>query len=298
MPTWPSKEPPRDRATEEALRRIEEARKSSASTLDLSGLKLSMLPEAIAQLAQLQELYLSGNHLSTLPEAIGQLFQLQGLYLPGNQQSTLPEAIGQLSQLQELYLSGNQLNTLPEALQSLVRLEKLFLHGNPGLGLPDEVLGPTFREAFGFQESGAAAEPRTVRSPKPAREILDYYFATRGAKGRALRELKLIVVGWGKAGKTTLVKRLAGEPMDPNEPETHGIMIRPLTLHCTDGEFRARVWDFGGQHVLHAMHEFFLTTRSLYLLVLEQRSARAETDAKYWLQLIAATPDRRRWSWR
>jgi hypothetical protein len=30
----------------------------------------------------------------------------------------------------------------------------------------------------------------------------------------------------------------------------------------------------------------FLTTRSLYLLVLEQRSGRAETDAKYWLQLI------------
>jgi internalin A len=46
------------------------------------------------------------------------------------------------------------------------------------------------------------------------------------------------------------------------------------------------VWDFGGQHVLHAMHEFFLTKRSLYLLVLEQRSDRSETDAKYWLQLI------------
>ena len=190
--------------------------------------------------------------------------------------STLPETIGKLSHLQQLYLSGNQLSTLPESVQSLKRLEKLFLHGNRGLGLPDEVLGPTIEEVFG---------PRK-RSPKRAREILDYYFATRGAKGRALREVKLIVVGWGKAGKTTLVKRLAGEPMDPNEPETHGIMIRPLTLHCTDGELRARVWDFGGQHVLHAMHEFFLTTRSLYLLVLEQRSDRAETDAKYWLQLI------------
>jgi hypothetical protein len=41
--------------------------------------------------------------------------------------------------------------------------------------------------------------------------------------------------------------------MDPNEPETHGIMIRPLTLYCTDGELRTRVWDFGGQHVLHAI---------------------------------------------
>jgi DAPkinase-like Roc (Ras of Complex) protein len=49
---------------------------------------------------------------------------------------------------------------------------------------------------------------------------------------------------------------------------------------------QARVWDFGGQHVLHAMHEFFLTARSLYLLVLGERDDMAERDATYWLQLI------------
>jgi internalin A len=122
--------------------------------------------------------------------------------------------------------------------------------------------------------------------PKPPQEILDYYFSTRGDEGVALREMKLIVVGWGKAGKTTLVKRLSGLDMDPTEQETHGITIQPLTLHCDDGDLKARVWDFGGQHVLHAMHEFFLTARSLYLLVIEQRGDRAEADAKYWLQLI------------
>jgi internalin A len=249
---------------------------SQLQVLALASNELSTLPEAIGKLSKLQELDLSRNRLSTLPEAIRGLSQLQKLLLSGNRLSTLPEAVGQLSQLQVLNLSDNQLSTLPEAMERLERLKELFLHGNPGLGLPDEVLGPTIHEVFGSQK----------RSPKPPREILDYYFATRGVKGLALREVKLIVVGWGKAGKTTLVKRLAGEPMDPNEPETHGIMIRPLTLYCTDGELRARVWDFGGQHVLHAMHEFFLTTRSLYLLVLEQRSDRAETEAKYWLQLI------------
>src|SRR5258708_5065102 len=131
MPKRPSKEPPHDPATEEALRLIEEARKNGARQLDVSDLTLT----------------------------------------------TLPHAIGQLSQLQQLDLSSNQLSTLPETVQSLERLEKLFLHGNPGLGLPDEVLGPTFDEVLGPQK----------RSPKPPREILDYYFATRGAKGRALR---------------------------------------------------------------------------------------------------------------
>jgi internalin A len=237
---------------------------SQLQVLDLSGYQLSTLPEAVGQLSQLETLRLSDNRLRKLPEAIGQLSRLQELNLSKNSLRTLPEAIGRLALLQELDLSVNRLRSLPEAVQSLERLEKVFLQGNPGLGLPEEVLGST----------------------KPSREILDYYFATRGAQGRALREVKLIVVGRGGAGKTSLVKRLKGEPFDWQESETHGINIRELDLSCADGPVQARVWDFGGQHVLHAMHEFFLTTRSLYLLVLEQRSDRAETDAKYWLQLI------------
>src|SRR5262249_13143716 len=43
---------------------------------------------------------------------------------------------------------------------------------------------------------------------------------------------------------------------------------------------------FGGQVVLHSMHEFFLTARSLYLLVLGERDDMLERDAAYWLQLI------------
>src|SRR5271165_4566007 len=238
--------------------------------------QLSALPESIGQLSRLQELYLSRNQLSALPESIGRLSGLQELNLSRNQLSALPESIGQLSQLQVLHLSNNQLSALPESIGQLSQLQKLHLHGNPGLSLPDEVLGPTMEEFFGPQK----------RSPKPPREILDYYFATRGAEGRALREAKLIVVGRGGAGKTSLIKRLKGEPFDPREAETHGINIRELELACADGPVHARVWDFGGQHVLHAMHEFFLTARSLYLLVLGERDDMAERDAAYWLQLI------------
>jgi GTPase SAR1 family protein len=98
--------------------------------------------------------------------------------------------------------------------------------------------------------------------------------------------VKLPVVGRGGAGKTSLTKRLRDEPFDPHEGETHGINIRELELACADGPVHARAWDFGGQHVLHAMHEFFLTPRSLYLLVLGERDDMAERDAAYWLQLV------------
>jgi len=268
-------------------------------SLDLSGNQLRSLPESLGLLTALKQLYIHHNQfpsllrvifqikglsgfyaaglkLKSLPAEIGQLLELEELFLGDNQLVTLPPEIGNLKSLKSLYLVQNHLVNLPPEIRNLTSLTHLYLHGNPGLQLPEDVLGPTYGEVVD--------DVRVL--PKSPHEILDYFFSTRGVEGVALREMKLIVVGWGKAGKTTLVKRLAGEPMNLDEPETHGIMIRPVTLHCSDGDLAARVWDFGGQHVLHAMHEFFLTARSLYLVVLEQRSDRAETDAKYWLQLI------------
>jgi internalin A len=266
-------------------------------SLDLSGNRLKALPESLGGLTQLQELYLSHNRLKALPESLGQLARLETLDLSHNQLKALPESLGQLArletldlstnqltmlpeslggltQLQTVDLSSNQLTTLPELLRKLASLEELHLHGNPGLGLPDEVLGPRRHQS----------EPGEV--PKLAWEILDYYFSTRGGGGEPLRELRLIVVGRPKAGKTSLIKRLRGLPMDLDERETHGIDILPLHLACHDGPLHARVWDFGGQHVLHAMHEFFLRRRCLYLLVVEQRVNDVERDLTYWLQLI------------
>jgi internalin A len=314
MPKWPFKWPfkePSDPA-EKAFHRIEEVRRNGKWQLDLSDFKLSTLPKAIGQLTQLQMLNLSSNQLSTLPEAIGQLTKLQTLHLSSNQLSalpeavcqltkrlltlhladnqlrTLPEAIGQLTQIRELDLSGNQLSALAETVQRLEKLDKLLLHGNPGLGLPDEVLGPTSGEVYGSQK----------RSPKPPREILDYYFATRGAMGRALREVKLIVLGRGGAGKTSLVKRLKGELFDLHEGETHGINIRELELACADGPVQGRVWDFGGQHVLHAMHEFSspraVSTCWCSASATTWPSATPPTGSSSF----AVMPDRRRWSWR
>ncbi|NQT13736.1 MAG: hypothetical protein HQ582_13365, partial [Planctomycetes bacterium] len=217
-----------------------------------------------------------GNQLTALPEWLGQLTQLQTLSLSGNQLTALPEWLGRLTQLQTLELCHNQLTALPESLRTLTRLKNLFLHGNDALAIPSEILGATPTEVH-LGAKTAPADPAA---------ILDYYFSTRGAEGQPLRELKLVVVGRGGAGKTSLVRRLNGQPLDPDEGETHGINICPLELECHDGPVTARVWDFGGQHVLHAMHEFFLTARSLYLLVLGEREDMAERDAAYWLQLI------------
>jgi internalin A len=287
--------------------RIEEARKDHLITLDLSALGLIELPESIAQLSQLRGLSLDYNRLTTLPEFVGQLLQLEILFLDGNRLTTLPEtvtqlprlhtlhlnnnwlttlpeSVGQLSQLERLYLESNQLTSLPEALRKLTRLRELHLHGNNALGLPAEVLGSSFGE-----HSEVLWSPSVGSSAVPARPatILDYYFRARGSEKHPLNEAKLILVGRGAVGKTSIVNRLVHETFT-DEKKTEGIRITewPLTVGESRDDVRLNVWDFGGQEIMHATHQFFLTERSLYLLVLSGREGVEDADAEYWLKLI------------
>ena len=239
--------------------RIQKARQCYEVALDLFGLDLSELPKSVAQLSQLRALSLGRNRLKTLPKSIGQLSQLQTLMLDNNQLAALPESIGQLSQLQSL--------------RNLTKLQRLFLHGNEALGLPAEVLGPRWGIPY-------------VISAKPAK-ILNYYFRARGGEKRPLNEAKLILVGRGAVGKTSIVNRLIQDTFE-DVKKTEGIRITewPLTVGEKRDRVRLNVWDFGGQEIMHATHQFFLTERSLYLLVLSGREGGEDADAEYWLKLI------------
>jgi internalin A len=51
-------------------------------------------------------------------------------------------------------------------------------------------------------------------------------------------------------------------------------------------DIKVNIWDFGGQEIMHATHQFFLTKRSLYLLVLDSRLTQEENRVEYWLKII------------
>ncbi|MEI7728057.1 MAG: COR domain-containing protein [Verrucomicrobiota bacterium] len=265
--------------------------------LNLSGNQLTALPETLGQLAQLQRLSLRNNRLITLPETLGHLTKLTYLDLENNQLTAVPEALGQLTQLEELDLSNNRLTALPEALSQLTQLRTLelsnnqlpilpeslrnlkslkglYLHDNPKLGIPPEILGPTWGDA---DEKNKPANPAS---------ILDYYFRLRGGK-RPLNEAKLILVGRGEVGKTCLVNRLVKNIFEPTD-KTEGIAISDWQVNVGQDQVRMNIWDFGGQEIMHATHQFFLTDRSLYLLVLNGREGGEDLDAEYWLKLIAS----------
>ena len=269
-----------------AEKKIEAARRTGATGLDLSPENhnspiLAELPESLGQLTRLRWLRLTRNQLTTLPESLGKLTQLQRLILMFNRLTALPESLGKLTQLQELYLdgdhlTGNQLTALPESIKELRNLTRLFLHDNPALGLPVEILGPSWHEVRGGKE------------PADPAAILDYYFSRRGGE-RPLNEVRLVLVGRGGAGKTSLVERLVWNTFNEHQKETRGVALCDWWItDCPGGAVLAHVWDFAGQVITHSMHQFFLSARTAYVLVLTGRENSEREDADYWLRLIAA----------
>lgn len=119
------------------------------------------------------------------------------------------------------------------------------------------------------------------------------YFIELEAQGTdRLFEAKLLIVGEGGAGKTSLLRRMfQQEKKLPTEDETtRGIDIYrhefPITGNRT---FRLNAWDFGGQQIYHATHQFFLTRRSLYVLVDDTRSDNSsihDEGLKFWLEVV------------
>ncbi|MDJ0542954.1 MAG: leucine-rich repeat domain-containing protein, partial [Microcystis sp. M53601_WE4] len=257
--------------TNNQIREIPEAlaQLTSLQLLDLSNNQISEIPKALAQLTPLQVLYLSHNQIREIPEALTQLTSLQILGLTNNQIREIPKALAQLTSLQVLYLSNNQIREIPEALAHLVNLKRLVLENNPITNVPPEII----RQGWG-ETISSNGNPQAIFS----------YLKDKGKK-RPLNELKVLLVGEGDVGKTSLLKRLLHNTFNSGEPKTPGINIEKWPLPQKP-DIRLNIWDFGGQKVMQTTHQFFLTKRSLYLLVLDNRKNEQQNRLEYWLKLI------------
>ena len=114
----------------------------------------------------------------------------------------------------------------------------------------------------------------------------------RSAKGhrKTLNEAKLLVVGRKSVGKTSLLRYLIdNKPRNPAEQKTAGVKtydkIEVQRWKPGVEDIRLNVWDFGRQEIYYETHHFFLTARSLYLLVLDDQD---EDDQSifHWLKAI------------
>lgn len=202
----------------------------------------------------------------------------------------LPPELNELINLTSLKLSSNNLTRLPINLKNLTNLEWLDLRNNPDLPIPDEILNDpnTPQAILDYYFNTVAPTQETPLPPAKERHTEEKEEAPDKviSPPQPLNEAKLVLVGQGSVGKTSLIKRLINNEFDPDENKTEGIQITNWPVKTSGDNVKLRVWDFGGQEIMHATHQFFLTRRSLYLLVLDARIDEAENRIEYWLKTI------------
>jgi Leucine-rich repeat (LRR) protein len=237
---------------------------SSLVQLDLDGNQIRTLPASFGSLKRLRTLWLgvesAGNPLGSVPDVIRQLESLLFLGVGECQLEVIPGWVGELPSLQGLNASNNQLRDLP---LSLVRLTDFYLDGNP--------LNPELQAAV---NEGAEAIIRYLRARSSGQVVLN--------------EAKLILVGEGEVGKSSLLAALRADPWEDDRITTHGIEIRPLQVTDTTSgtEVTLNGWDFGGQRVYRPTHQLFFSSPAVYLVVWKPREGPQQGFVKEWIRLI------------
>lgn len=306
----------KDYGLEEAKKRIKKAKVRQLSELDLRKLNLTAIPGEVFELTGLQVLDLNHNHLTELPREISELKNLVGLDLGTNQFIKLPKEISKLKNLLLLNLSNNHLTQLPKEIVELKNLQFLKLIRNYLTQLPKEIAElKRLRELYLFdnkltQLPKEIAQLKNLRildlngnenliSPPPAvvkqglKAIFKYLKAME--EKTTVWASKMVLVGEGGVGKTCLLDALEGKEFVPGKDTTHGIDTRKLTLPCPgrqDISMELNVWDFGGQEIYHATHQFYLTNHALFILVWSARLGYEVGKIYKWLETIEAlAPD-------
>lgn len=96
---------------------------------------------SLARLTRLKVLSLNSNELVSLSEDIGECFALEKLSLCNNRLTQLPTSIGRCEKLKELSVGGNALTALPAALSACPALEIIDAGQNELASIPAEFGG-------------------------------------------------------------------------------------------------------------------------------------------------------------
>lgn len=219
--------------------------------------------EVIGSLQNLRDLVMGHLGLTQVPESLRQLKKLNSLHLYDNNITELPEWLIELTKLSDLVVVENSLQSLPANLVKLKSLKRLGIFGNSDLNMPVE-----------------------IAKSYNARKILNYYLrTTTPGMVQPLNEFKLILVGRGMVGKTTLVHRMIKRRFKKFD-RTPGINISKWLRKIDGDDVHAHIWDFGGQEIMHGTHRFFMTERALYLVLITGREGTEDYDAEYWLSMV------------
>lgn len=234
----------------------------SLRSLNLEANEYKSFPKNVLACPALTSLSLDGNFISQLPPEIDVATNLKHLSVASAGLRSVPASVSGLKQLTYLDFSNNELTSLPTELARLPETVEIHLEGNP---LPETVLQAAWR--------GTSA--------------LFSYLRSLEEETAPCMEAKLVLVGEGNVGKTSIVAALKGEGFVDERPTTHGIELRTVELDVgTNQPLRLNSWDFGGQEIYRVTHQFFFSQEALFLVVWRPREGFEQSGIEFWLKRI------------
>jgi Leucine-rich repeat (LRR) protein len=249
----------------------------------------------LGQVIYLGLLKCNQTNLNRISSMLKELSNLTALALRGNQITNI-SPLKDLQNLEGLYLQDNQISDI-SPLRALKNITWLNLQDNPIEELPPWIteFDAEIRWDPGGRPGFISFYDNPLRSPPPeivkqGKKAVKNYFEQIKKQGKdKIYEAKLMLVGEPGSGKTTLMNLLFDKDFPvPNDEQkaTLGIEVRPNWEFSVDEktDFKAHIWDFGGQQIQYMLHQFFLTSDCLYILMAEKRRELANFD--YWLNII------------
>lgn len=234
----------------------------------------------LSEYTNLKILHLDNNHIADI-ESIKNMKNLMTLNIANNE----IEDISHLSKLTKLLIIKLENNKI----QDITPLKKIIESGIP-VKLRKEI------NIKGIHLFDNPINNPPIDIVKMGNNSIVKFWHEKNIQGvEKIFEAKLLIVGEGGVGKTSLackIKDIDSE-LPPSDFTTRGIDIEPIHFDFLDKSnlknFRMNIWDFGGQQIYHSTHQFFLTKKSLYILLMDTRTENHNFD--YWLQTIELFSD-------
>lgn len=229
--------------------------------------------DPIASIKNLSFLKISSSNITSI-EPLRKSKQLFVLDFSRNAISDITPLV-QLSQLREVDLSSNQIQEIPKWFIEQTHFS-YFIDYEFRLSKPIGYLN--------LYNNPLESPP--IHIVAQGREAMLQWWERKEKEGiKPLNEVRVMFLGWGNAGKTSVMRRLIGqEPTQGDEDSTHGINLVPWQVKTTSEQnVKVNLWDFGGQEIQHHTHQFFLADDCLYVVVVNNRE---NDEPRYWLEYI------------
>ena len=245
----------------------------------------------IEQLTGLTSLYVSMCDALTSLAGIEQLTALTSLSVSMCDALTSLDGINKLTALTSLDVGWCKALTSLAGIEQLTTLRFLYVSTCHSLKLPIQIaetilLDQPALRVFAIDAFTIQHVPPELNRHFNQTAFEDWWHAGQSHGFAPARQLKVMLLGNGRIGKTQLARRLRGEMFDEAVPSTHGIQLHTVSwqqlfsgntaIDPADADIQLHCWDFGGQDVYLGTHSLFLDDQAVYLLLWHPNSENTE----------------------